>query len=192
MDMESVWKRIAAWYSVNVPNEEFGLAPGASDEQIATFESATGVELPDDVKASYLMHNGGAAGQFEPASLVHYGPFLSLDGMLSQWKFHREMEEDGEYEERELEILDEPIDPIWMPMTRLPITDNSGDHLLIDTLSEAGTNGQIISYSHEIGPDSVVAESWFDFLCELADDLETGEYEYNEEEETVCPLGMYD
>ena len=57
---------------------------------------------------------------------------------------------------------------------------------------EGGTFGQIIDHSHEIGPRSLLAASWSEWLHQLADDLEAEKYVYVDEEQTVAPPGMYD
>jgi cell wall assembly regulator SMI1 len=58
--------------------------------------------------------------------------------------------------------------------------------------AEGGTYGQIVDHSHEVGPTSLLAVSWSEWLAQLADDLEAGKHVYLEEEKTVAPLGMYD
>ena len=197
MDMESVWKRIAAWHGTNCPANSFELAPGATTDQIDVFQNATRVELPGDVRLSYTFCNGGlySGAMSQHANLCHFGEFLPLEKVLEQWQMYRQMERDqgyGEGPEWEPQDIEGPVDQLWNPPTRIPLTDSSGDHLMIDTATFTGTDGQVILHDHEVGPTKVLAPSWFEFLGQLADDLESGKYEYNEDEMTVCPTGMYD
>lgn len=74
-----------------------------------------------------------------------------------------------------------PIKPIFWSAKRIPVTDNSGDHLILDLDPPAdGVNGQVIHHSHEVGPLQVLASSWADFLANLVDDLESGKYYYDD------------
>ena len=58
--------------------------------------------------------------------------------------------------------------------------------------AEGGQVGQIIEFSHEIGPTAVLANSFGEWLHELAEGLESGKFVYYPEEETVAPLGLYE
>ena len=104
---------------------------------------------------------------------------------------YRQMEADdgyGQGPDWTVECIEGPIDPLWNPASRMIVTDNSGDHLLIDTLCELGEPGQVIEHSHEEGPLRVVARSWGEFLQDFADALEAGRFAYVPDEENVMPV----
>jgi cell wall assembly regulator SMI1 len=57
------------------------------------------------------------------------------------------------------------------------VTDNSGDNWTLDLdPPEAGVYGQILDFSHEVGPMKVLAQSWTELLAQLVVDLENGKY----------------
>jgi len=52
------WRRIEWWLGWRAPHLLKRLAPGATPEQLAAAERELGVSLPEDVRESYLRHNG--------------------------------------------------------------------------------------------------------------------------------------
>ncbi len=162
--ISETWKRIVAWHAANTPGGTFCLADGATEAEVCSFESMIGSPLPEDIRESLLLHNGG-----EDAWLVHYGELLSLAGMTQQWHLYRQLREadpDGGLEPR---CIEGPIKPVWWYPKRVHLTDNSGDHIMADCdPAGGGRYGQIIEHSHEIGPTKVLAWSWREFLAQLA------------------------
>jgi len=60
----------------------------------------------------------------------------------------------------------------WNPR-RIPVTDNSGFHVMLDLDPTAdGQYGQAIEFAEE-GPTKVIAASWADYLDGLANGLES-------------------
>lgn len=162
------WDRLRAIF----PNQT--LNPGATAATIASFEKTTGLALPDDFKESLRRHDGGDFW-FTPTS----GEFLSLDGMLKQWKMFRQLQRKGEYatEDWEARAIKGPIKPVFWSTKRLFVTDNSGDHWTLDLDPPVrGTYGQIVDHCHEVGPTHVLARSWAELLSQLVVDLESGKY----------------
>ena len=81
--MKAVWKRIHTWLDANAPAGYGNLRPAASAEAIQAAEQAMGVKLPDDVKASYRIHDGQ---DNEPGLVGGEGwRLLSLEEMVKQW-----------------------------------------------------------------------------------------------------------
>ena len=58
MSIAEAWTRIVAWHETNTPDDRFKLHGGASPEEIEEFERTIDVLLPDDVRESFLLHNG--------------------------------------------------------------------------------------------------------------------------------------
>lgn len=193
MDMAAVWGRIASWHEVNTPAGTLRLAPGASEEDITAFEREVGFRLPDDLRASFALHNGS-----EGTFLLWHGELLSLEGIAQtrrEYLWWQEQEGWGAGEDYEMEDIvgPGPIKPLWWTPLRLPLTDNSGDHVLADfDPAEGGQRGQIIANSHETGPSRVRADTFAEWLLEMAEGLESGKYVYVQAEMTVAPPGMWE
>src|SRR5262249_40167543 len=75
--MNELWQRITTWFANNVPPDLFSLAEGANEAEIKATESILGLRLPDDVRESYLLHNGSN----EWAIFENQG-LLSLDELI--------------------------------------------------------------------------------------------------------------
>jgi cell wall assembly regulator SMI1/predicted DNA-binding WGR domain protein len=168
--LEASWKRIDAWLTQNAPALMAKMGKGATPEAIARAEATLGLELPDDVRASYAVHDGDG-----DISLFPSGEYLSLDGMLVQYKIWKELVDDGTL----VSGAADPKGPIrnddynlnWIPLTH----DGGGDHMLIDLdPAEGGKVGQLINFSHEGGPEEVAAPNLAEYLSALADALESG------------------
>lgn len=191
MDIAAVWKRIAAWYETNTPPGTLVLSPGASEDALTAFEREIGFRLPDDLRASFALHNGS-----QETFLLFHGELLSLERILRQRREYLQWQEQdgwGTGEEYATEGIEGPIKPVWWNPLRLPLTDNSGDHIIADfDPADGGQPGQIIEHSHETGPSRALARTFAEWLLEIAEGLENGQYVYDETEMTVAPPGMWD
>ena len=78
--METIWNRIETWLVANAPEILNNLQPGATDEAIKQAEIFLGIELPEDVKASYRLHNG----QDGYNGLMDGWELLSLERMMDE------------------------------------------------------------------------------------------------------------
>jgi cell wall assembly regulator SMI1 len=211
MSVEESWQRICEWYGHHVPADEFRPASRATEEQIVALEEVLGIRLPDDMRQSYRVHNGT-----DRTYLVQWGDLISLEEIAAQWQTFSEWQRDdgwGEGEEYTTEdigwgygasyearvpdaeqprVTGEPIKPIWWNPLRIPVTDISGaDPIFVDLdPAEGGVRGQIISYSHEVGPLRVLASSWSEWLEGIADALDAGKLVY-EGDGGVYPPGYY-
>jgi cell wall assembly regulator SMI1 len=191
MNIASVWARIEAWHLENTPRGTLSFAAGAGEEEIRAFEREVGFRLPEDLRASFALHNGS-----EDTFLLDHGPLLPLAEVLRQRDQYRQWQEQegwGRSEAYATEVVGGAIKPAWWNPLRLPLTDNSGDHIIADfDPSEGGCPGQIIEHDHEVGPRGVLAPSFGEWLAAIAEGLEAGKYVYHEEEQTVAPPGTYD
>jgi len=188
IDLEAAWQRIRDWHEEHTAPGMFQLAPPAKKAEIDRLEAAIGTEFPSDVRKSFQLHNGT-----KDSFVLWHGPVLSLDEILRKWKTYEEWQRTNDWGlQAPFEVI-APIKPVsWNPK-RIPLTDNSGDHLMLDLdPAKSGHYGQILEHSHEVGPMKVVAASWSEWLQQLANDLEEGKYVYVEAEETVALPGMYD
>ena len=177
--MMEIWNRIIAWFTANIPAGQFSFSEGASEEELSTAEARMRVRLPDDVRESYLLHNGTDNGPFfECYSLA------SLGEIIADWTLAESVLEQVELG------LDEnartnpigPIKDITWNLLWIPIMEANGDHVMIDLdPAPGGKIGQVIKRSHEVGPLRVLANSFREFLSNYADDLEAERYRYDED-----------
>lgn len=167
--VESSWRRIDAWLARVAPGLAGRMNPGASPGGIAEAEKGLGMELPEAVRASYLVHDGSGV-----MALFPQGDYLSLRQMLDEYARWKCLVEEGlgdEGGDPEGPIQKVHCHPRWIPITDF----RSGDHLMIDLApAEGGKVGQLINFSHETGPEDVVAPGLAEYLAHLADGLEAG------------------
>jgi cell wall assembly regulator SMI1 len=189
--VKSAWHRISAWYAANTPDGTLVLAPGASEIEIVNFENEIGLHLPEDLRASFALHNG----TLNEGYLLYHGELLSLKKIsklckeYSQWQKNENWGLGPDYE---TDFIEGPIKPIWWNPLRIPLTDNSGDGVMADfDPATGGQLGQIIEFDHEVGPRKVFASGFGRWLNYLADGLEKGDYVYIEDAGCVAPPGMW-
>lgn len=192
-DISATWQRIETWLSHNAPQVTPGLAPGATDAQIAATERTLGVILPEEVRAFYRIHDGQrtdrslggvVGGVFAPG-----GDFLSLARIVDEWTVWKDLLDSGAFDG----IWSDPqpgIKPDWWNPRWIPITyDGSGNHFCLDLdPAPGGTAGQIITMWHDGGEREVMAASFIDWLTQLADEYERGEWVYSEDDGGVVRL----
>lgn len=184
-DVNTAWGRIERWYAANVPPDEFYLADGASNAEILAFEQDLGVVLPADARASYRLHNGS-----DQYAVFEYGfHLLSLEEVSQSWRMWKENLDAGVFDG----MTPDPEGPIksdWWNEKWIPITHNSGgDHHCIDMDPDrGGTIGQLIKFSHEPGPQRVVAGSMNEWLHDFATELESAKYKFDEDNLWLIPV----
>lgn len=176
--IEQSWQRIEAWLQANDPDTLASLQPGATAEEIATTEAHLGVALPDDLRASYRIHDG----QDDEASLIEGVELLSLARVRSEWTVWKELLDDGTFEDT-TSAPDGPIRPDWWNARWIPLTyDGSGNHYCADLDPAPGGNvGQIITMWHDEEAREIVAPTFSAWLQQFAAELEAGEYAYSED-----------
>jgi len=184
--MDEVWMRIENYLAANHPLILDGLAPGATEDDIAKFETAVGYRLPDDVRSSLKRHNGQLhePNSWKPIGgiLVPYGwELLSLRGMLGEWNEHRSIEEDlGP--DNVLESGNPGVRPCTFLAARIPFAADSGGNSLCVDLDpdDGGTVGQIIDFDHEGDCAVRIADDYRSWLNAIADGFEAGLFPFNE------------
>ncbi len=177
--MKEIWARIDAWLKVNAPKVFDRLQPGASDSVIEAVENALSIQFPEDVKASYRIHNG-------QQTIYDYGlipdaqEFLSLDRVQAEWAVWKELLNQGQLvgkSEPGLGIKSDWWNARWIPLT----WDGDGNHYCLDLdPAEGGTVGQIIRMIHDDSYRELLAPSFHSWLEDYAAKLESGEYVFSE------------
>lgn len=178
--MQDTWERIEKWLKANAPDLFDSLLGGADEEEIGQTETFLGVALPDDVKASYRIHNGQP---LDGPWLMVWGQFLSLEDMRGHWSLWKHFLDKGSFDDSR----SEPVGPAkanWWNPRWIPITyDQTGNHLCLDLdPAPGGRVGQIITMWHDDSTRGVLAESFSDWLTDFANALEAGQYSYTEDD----------
>ncbi len=169
------WRRIEAWLAHNSPQVLAALRPPAAQEQIAHLESATGLKLSQDVRQSFLIHDGSS-----DFGLISGNELLSLQHAAGEWEFWVDFVESGQADGWATEP-DAGVREGWFRRGWLPLTyDGAGDHACLDLdPGEGGQPGQIIEFWHDADDRKIVAPSFGAWLCQFADELERGAYNVN-------------
>lgn len=180
--VKKAWKRLKQWSEENLPQNVGGDAPPASERQLRQFEKAIGAALPDDVRESYRVYNGqcggpgivyGLAVESLPNCLIHYWTHW-VDGYERNVK-------DGSAASFDESCSSFPHDFVravyfdreWIPLTY----DSGGNHIGVDlNPGPKGTHGQVIVFGRDDEFHTVLALSWGQFLTDLADELEAGNF----------------
>lgn len=176
------WERIEAWFQTHAPELLSNLHAGASTEEIAAFEAAAGVQLPDPVRESYQIHNG----QEEIATGMLIGePLDTLErigaGIQYSREYRKEYEESDAYSSLDEESTSYPVDAIrrlYFNPGWIPLGDWDGNCYGVDLdPGPNGVSGQVINFGRDEDHKYVLALSWAHFLEDIADELEAGSLE---------------
>jgi cell wall assembly regulator SMI1 len=175
--MEAVWIRIERWLAANAPAIAADFNPPATAEDIAATERFLGVTLPDDVKATYLRHNGGPAGLFEGWEWV------PLEGVRDEWKAWKGLLDGGHFDDFTRNTDGQVVSSDWWNCGWIPFTKSgSGDNHCWDLApGPHGQVGQVIQMFHDETIRPVLANSFREWLNRFADALEADEYVFTEE-----------
>jgi len=178
--VEDVWRRIEVWLEINAPEMLRSLRPGATLDAIRAAEATLDVTFPDDLVASYLVHDGQ-----EPLSDALMGDWdvLSLKNVVAQWEMMRELPPDDD--PRDADNLTDPVRHDWWNPRWVPVSyDGGGDLRCVDLdPAPSGIVGQVITFWHTVEDRDVVARNFREWLNAFADDLERDRYTVGEEGE---------
>jgi len=178
--MDQTWERIEAWLAVNAPAVAAGLNPPASPESLAATEQFLGVQFPDDVRASYLRHDGQQS--YSPGLLEGW-EWLSLERIRGEWQVWKDLLDGGDFNGIESDADGRGVRKDWWNPAWIPLTySGGGDHHCLDLApGKRGVHGQIIEMWHDEGSRPVVARSFGEWLADFADGFEAGQYEMSVE-----------
>lgn len=190
--IQEIWQRIEtqlrieAWFEKMPVSEVMSdFQPGATEKEIQAAETALGIVFPEEVKTSYRIHNGShrqsligdpEQGLWELCSLDEVVSYWSMLGKYAAgWKV--DLAKDGW-----LDVHGQPIlvrAECWN-LRWIPLLHSNGSTMCLDLApTPYGHMGQIIANDPETGT-KWVAPSWQALLSTFADDLEAGEYRYEE------------
>lgn len=178
--IKTAWKRLKRWCKANTPDAG-GDCPPATAAEIEAFEAAIGQKLPKDVRESYRVYNGQCAGPGIVFGLV----VEPLRDCLVHWKTWAEGYQmnidDGSAADMDAGCTSFPAGYVrqhyfnrgWIPLTY----DSGGNHIGVDlNPGPKGTRGQVIKFGRDDEFHTVYALSWGQFLTDIADELESGNF----------------
>ena len=96
--MQEIWLKIEAWLRANAPEHLDILASGASDVQISELEAILSIQLPEDVKSSYRIHNGQTSYDY---GLINGCEFLSLERIKDEWQIWKGLLDSGTFQDED-------------------------------------------------------------------------------------------
>jgi cell wall assembly regulator SMI1 len=162
--MKAVWDRIHTWLAANAPAGYGNLRAGTSDQAIRDAERAMGLILPDDVKASYRIHDGQ---DVEPGLVGGEGWMLMpLREAVKKW---------GDWSRAN------PKDAGCVPIA----WGVMGDHVFLDLDPASEEPGRLMIQRRDTAQPAPLMPSFAAWLEEFAEKLEAGEFVYSEEHEQV-------
>ncbi len=172
--MEEIWKQIETWLIANILEIRNDLQPGATDAEIRKAEDAMGIKFPDDVRASYRIHNGQLGSA---AELLGDWQLLPLEYMVLEWQTLDKVLDSGGFGDN-TGTPHGPVRPMWWNPKWIPVAHNgAGDYRCLDLDPPAkGKVGQIIAYWHTMDTREKLAPSFRAWLQRFAKDLESGRY----------------
>ena len=162
--MKAVWKRIHTWLDANAPAGYGHLRPGASVKAIRAAEGAMRLKLPDDVKASYRVHDGQDT---EPGLIGGEGwRLLSLQEIVEVWgRWSRADPRDAQY-----------VPIAWGQMD---------DYVFLNLDPTTEEPGSLMIQRRDSADPHPLATSFRSWLEGFADQLEGGEFTYSKEHDEV-------
>ena len=111
----------------------------------------------------YLAHDGGGDNEY----VLEGREFLSLEGIVGQWKIWKQLLDDGVFEDNDHSEPGPGVQQRWWIPEWVPVTyDGAGNHHVIDLAPGAGgVVGQVMSFWHDDGDRTVVAAGLLEWLA---------------------------
>jgi cell wall assembly regulator SMI1 len=184
-------ERVLAWSDAKLPVLRESLRRGVSEAEIAAAQEKLGAELPSDVVELYRAYDGQV--ELHDRRGLFYGVrWMPLSEVLAAWENWVDLgtRDPGLVDDcAEFMKSDPPgaIEPIYINRGWIPFTaDGSGNNLGIDLApGPKGTRGQVIIFGRDENEKFLVAPSLSAFTSWYADQLESGKFfvELDEDED---------
>jgi cell wall assembly regulator SMI1 len=186
--VETAWARIEVWLAQHLLQTYQALNPPASKRAITAFEKTIGQELPEPVRESYRRHNGHKRCS---AGLLFGVPLHPLNTVLKLWEtwkgYDRTKKTKYNFDDQATCFPHDAVQPVYFTRNWIPLSDDSGgNHIAIDLApGDAGQRGQVIVCGRDDTFHPVLAWDWAQFLTDIADEMEYGNYriDYHESED---------
>ncbi|MGP1383327.1 MAG: SMI1/KNR4 family protein [Thainema sp.] len=134
--------------------------------RLLELENLLSIQFPEDVKASYHVHNGQSTYRY---GLINGREFLSLERIRNEWQVWKELLDSGEFQIHDPTQESNPdpgIRHVWWSDKWIPLThDGAGNHDCLDlNPADGGKVGQIITMWHDDDERKLIAPSFRDWL----------------------------
>ena len=176
VSIREVWTQIEDWLTENAPQLLKNLNSPATIEEIEQTEIELGIKFPDEVRDSYLIHNGSENWLF-------FGDdFLSLKRLIYVFNRSKLWYEDSRYSDPsfldyEIEVYGNVKKQIWNSKW-IPLFSDS--NMFLDLLDldppQNGIYGQIISINEDIERISIIKNNLLDYFSNFLYNLQCGNY----------------
>lgn len=189
VDVAAAWQRIVTAADALEPGLSAALNPGAPDAAVAALEKVVGRGLPPDARASFRAHDGQRGWQRE-YELFHGLQFYAVAGTREAWEMWSGLgvEEDDDLNDfarrhgrstPKNAIRLGYVNPNWIPLADV----GGSGHLGVDLdPGPKGLSGQVINFGRDEEYKRVLAWSWGWFLADLAEELECGNFHFEDGE----------
>ncbi|GMG21629.1 unnamed protein product [Ambrosiozyma monospora] len=179
LSIKELWKLLENWYREYCPDAYKVLRPPITTEELQELETELGMKLPADYKESLLVHNGTNFRGY-PFFELHY--YMCHKQVIDEWKFMKSMFEEEEEYESDLENDVPEIRDVNWSSKWIPFTEDGGGQLYFIDLdpTSVGNVGQLGSYDHETGVDSLLGKSFQEFFSNYVRDIYCGKYSIEE------------
>jgi cell wall assembly regulator SMI1 len=202
MAVAASWKRITVWLEQHLPALRLTLNAPATLEAIAKFESKTDLKLPNDVKESWLIHDGQRKLSHEEetgALAIPRTPDFFMGTRcfrLSRSVKCRHWHAGNNEAKSPAKIIATWIKsvsrfrkmrsnygtPIVGGIPLGEFTDSDFFGIDLDP-GPAGQYGQVFTFGRDQEQKFVLAPSWDRFLSDFADELEAGNFKIDMDDE---------
>src|SRR5690349_20028435 len=116
--MKTIWNRMEAWLETNASQVRRGLNPPATQTQIAQAEAILGISFPQDIRDTFLIHNGQAS---DNPWLLDGWEFMSVERIVDEWKVWKDLLDGGDFDGittvSEGHTVTDWWIPLWIPLT---------------------------------------------------------------------------
>ncbi len=172
-----------AWLRAHAPADCVEVFAPATSDAIAAAAARMGIAFPDQLVEFYQRLNGAESGTVLPSpddDPMAYTP-MPLPDVIADWTGWKELVEVGQFNDCTPRSAAE-IQNVWWSTGWIPFaTNGGGDFLCVDTApTAAGRPGQVISHSHETGEHRRLSPSLADYLHDLADALDRGQFVHDD------------
>lgn len=179
--MREIWQRIESWLSQYAPPVLQSLRSGATEQEIASAETALGQPFPNDYRESLSLHDGQMVNQYGCSPPFTHGlDLFPLAKTISRRQGVSELLDERLRQDLTISTHG-PVRPVWWDRLWIPFADDgNGNYCCLDLNPAAGGHvGQIIRVWNESHLRTVVAGSFRAWLDYFADELEAGGYVYS-------------
>ncbi|MEH0153307.1 leucine-rich repeat domain-containing protein [Limibacter armeniacum] len=181
--METIFSKLEQQLQEVFPELANTLNPPATEAQLMEVEKVTGLQLPEDLKSLYRMHNGesGYTGLF-------FGlPFLSLEKALQEWNLWVTIAGDDSFASIDSTIISVPTGHIkeqYANKKYFPISeDGGGNNIVVDLDPDTkGQKGQIINSGRDETTRYVIAPNITAFIQFISAQIDNQNYVIEKEE----------